>query len=537
MRPDTFTELIRRKLESIRPDVTERDWTRMQSSLQQAGLSGPSGVPVAGAGSVSPWLLAVGGIGIAALLSVTIWQRAEINTLHNRLLQQTTASAQAIAPATPNNSQGLATATPTPDTVYITRYVPVERMNGRGTGRLDQSGSVSPTITPVPSVSGNQPATISSPSAFDTNQLAGNSIPATDAPTVSATQPDHSLSNKTLTDKALPNGSPSSNTLPDNGLSERATRTGQQRLALTGEPGKSEKRNSRPKTNALNQSQPIGYGTIQAMTPAETVSSSADASGDAAASLDNEVAALMTTRSLLSKSINWNARLARRMPRPVGTVFVISQSESGRTTVGAGQSVAKPATSFRFGVSSDLQTKYRNAGIVAETVLGGHWVLSTGMTGSSQLLGSYVTDDDYDYQTRQSFRREFAPTSDPRRDIYGVEIRSFRYQIPVTLGYRIGLGHSLSLLPSLGTYLDLNNRVQVSFSYRKPLRQGFDRVDLQNDRSHNLINTYTAGAALEWQQAHWVVQGGLLYTRPLYSDKNDLTTPALGERLRLLYQF
>jgi len=83
MKPDTFTELIRRKLESVRPDFTERDWARMQRSLHQAGLSGPPG----GAGGMltgQSWLLVAAGVGTAVLLTLAVWQRAEINDLRQQ---------------------------------------------------------------------------------------------------------------------------------------------------------------------------------------------------------------------------------------------------------------------------------------------------------------------------------------------------------------------------------------------------------------------------------------------------------------------
>ncbi|MBC7569803.1 MAG: hypothetical protein H7319_08740 [Spirosoma sp.] len=552
MRPDTFTELIRRKLESIRPDLTERDWTRMQSSLRQAGLSGPPGAPVAGVGSVPSWLMTVAGIGTAALLTVAVWQRSEINTLREKLLQQTTTQATATAPATLSNSEKPVAPTPQPDTVYVTRYVPVEptgRTPSSEESRAARSGSVSAT-TPAPSISDNQLATSPSPLTSDNQPIATNStprIPVADAPDAPARQPSRSVPGKVLPTNALPDGFLPLNVLPDNDLSGKASLAGQQRLAVTKESGKSDSRNSRPKTNTLNQSQTARPGTIQQMAPTtaptETVSASEDELTDAPANSGNQVVALTPTRSLLNRPINWNARLARRLSRPVGTAPVISQPESPRAAEGwaaegASQSVVKLATAFRIGVGSDLRARYWNTGIVAETVFGGHWVLSAGLIRSSSLLGSFITDDDYDYRTRRNFRREFAPGFDQKREIYGIEVRSARYQIPVSIGYRIPVGKSLSVLPSVGAYLDLSNDVGVMFSYRTPQpRPGYETAIFNGKGPVSLLNAYTAGAALEWQQKHWVVQGGVLYAHPLYSDMNGTAAPSLGGRVRLFYQF
>jgi len=80
--------------------------------------------------------------------------------------------------------------------------------------------------------------------------------------------------------------------------------------------------------------------------------------------------------------------------------------------------------------------------------------------------------------------------------------------------------------------------VGVTFSYRIPQpRPSYETAVFQGKGPVHLLNAYTAGAALEWQQKHWVVQGGVLYARPLYSDMNGTAAPALGGRMRLVYQF
>ena len=531
MRPDTFTELIRRKLESIRPDVTNRDWARMQSSLQQAGLSGPPGAPVAGVGSVPSWLLTVAGMGTAALLTVAIWQRAEINTLREKLTQQTTTQATATPPGETTQPNQTASADQQlnaaergparPDTVYVTRYVPVEPAKratlSEGANRPDPSGPV-----------------------LQRNAVNSASL-VTDDQAIASTPTIRPLTTDT------PDGSPErvGGTLPADGTPGNVpaitSPTGQLRSVAKG-VGKSG-RSSRTNANAPNQPK-TGRGNASANQPTaltgrdgepfrttETAATT-EAVARPAESPEDQLLALDITRSLLTRPVNWNARLARRFPRPIGLPPVVSQPENV-----ASQSVAKAATTFRIGVSSDLRANYWNTGLVAETVLGGRWVLSAGLVRSGSLLGSFVTDDDYDYRTRRDFKREFAPNFDKKNEIYGIEVRSFRNQIPVSLAYRIPVGRSLSVLPSVGAYLDLSNDVRIAYSYRTPLRPGYETAYFQGKGPVSRLNAYTAGAALEWQQTHWVVQGGVLFARPLYSDLSGTAAPALGGRIRLLYQF
>ncbi|MVM37454.1 hypothetical protein GO730_07195 [Spirosoma sp. HMF3257] len=154
MKTDRFSDIIRRKLESIRPEFTEKDWTRMQATLQQAGPPQPgsagTGHPFGGSvWSTHPWLMAAASVGTVALVSFSIWQRSEINQLRQTIgqLKQKPDSTQR-APISPElerptlsqtgganrtapmqGEQPMSASAQTQgfsgkrDTVYITRYV------------------------------------------------------------------------------------------------------------------------------------------------------------------------------------------------------------------------------------------------------------------------------------------------------------------------------------------------------------------------------------------------------------------------------
>ena len=150
MKIDRFSDSIRRKLESIRPDFSESDWTRMQVSLQQAT---PPGAPMSHHFMVSrgrPWLMAAAAVSFVALVSFAAWQRAQIVTLRrtvSQLSQQQTTRLRQPLPGTSNNAitpmpdkpvASLGKPLPNspnqfanhsdtpdrrPDTVYVTRYI------------------------------------------------------------------------------------------------------------------------------------------------------------------------------------------------------------------------------------------------------------------------------------------------------------------------------------------------------------------------------------------------------------------------------
>lgn len=539
MKPDTFTELIRRKLESIRPDFTERDWARMQRSLHQAGLSGPPG----GAGGMltgQSWLLVAAGVGTAVLLTLAVWQRAEINDLRQKLAA--TAKAAPV-PAKPADTVQAASQSPqspqtrAADTVYITRYVPVQTMPATRQAATDQNRYTdtntaenrSAETTDRSSVPGwiNVPGYTSKKTPQSNNKDRNQRVATAPQKNLLTSEPDEMRMPESGVGKSSDNrgqdnrgqNAPADGPARQNAVSDRAVGPRGNDTRSTARPD----RKSDVNTSVAN--------ARQTGTEAEAVEGATITNGSQQQRGAEGVLALLQPRQ--PGTIDWNARLARRFRRTVSVPAVSAPTQKPES-----QAVAHVATVFRLGVSTSLRARYWNTGLVAETVINGRWVLSAGLVRSSAVLGSFVTDEDYDYQTRRNFRREFAPGFDPKRDIYGIKVRSVRYQIPLSLGYRIPLGSSLALLPSVGAYLDLSNTMQIAFSYRRPYpRSGYDVLSFAENQPVTPLNAYTFGTALEWHQKHWVAQGGLLLARPLYSDLNGEVSSALGGRVRLLYQF
>ena len=158
MKTDRFTDSIRRKLESIRPEFTEKDWSKMQKSLHQANLSQPGSSPAGhpfsgGMWTAKSWLLAAASVSTVVLIAFSMWQRREITQLRQTLGQQNPQSTRSAIPersdrsvptpvdspaltharirqnqpngALPAASDNKTASQPRPDTVYIDRYVAV----------------------------------------------------------------------------------------------------------------------------------------------------------------------------------------------------------------------------------------------------------------------------------------------------------------------------------------------------------------------------------------------------------------------------
>ncbi|RAI74165.1 hypothetical protein HMF3257_07130 [Spirosoma telluris] len=161
----------------------------------------------------------------------------------------------------------------------------------------------------------------------------------------------------------------------------------------------------------------------------------------------------------------------------------------------------------------------------------------------------FTNDDDFEDRTHRNFKKEFGPGIDQLRDILNIDTRQTRYQVPITIGYRIPLSQTLTLLPTVGTYLNLNNTENVTFYCRLPLppfqqtQRAFGQVDINKSQPINLINSLSLGTGLEWHSRHWALQGSPILNIPMQaaptmqSDLNWQQKTTVSLRARLLYQF
>ncbi|MGF7217528.1 hypothetical protein GGR92_003702 [Spirosoma lacussanchae] len=557
MRTDRFTELIRRKLESIRPEFQDKDWQRMQASLQQAGLSDPDGSgtvqPLHGAGWYArPWLVAAASISSIVLLALSVWQHAEINQLRQAVSQlrqspsstvrqpqpgsglpvdklaapPTASQSQSAHPTVSKNESALTSIPSRIDTVYITRYVPVpaqpgtelpasrsqagtERYTGTDRSRPQSTPSLppeSPSANPLTrqEIAGHQPTQ-------STNDQ--SNLPSYD-PTSTRTLLTTKRKNRQDHDSARPSANSSS---PVRNPISSADGSEGSRTDLAGATGVAP-------TNAAEPGGSLATAQPAAENPAAPVETAYQP---------------VNTRPFALKPVDWNGLLSRRLKR---TRSAVTQPAAPAVAQAPeSQHIDPIAVNVRLGVGMDLQPQLFSLGAVSEFVFANRWTLSLGLAQSTYKVGSYANDEDFKYRTRRNFRYEYAPPPgfDPKREIYSISLKTTRYQIPLQIGYRVPLNQHLSLTPALGTYLNLTSTAHVSFSYPKPMfggYNGFESVEFTKKLPVDLISSYTASATVEWQQGHWVAQGGLLLTKPLQATMNWASEPSFGARLRLFYQ-
>ncbi|GAB2561231.1 hypothetical protein [Spirosoma areae] len=546
MKTDRFTDIIRRKLESIRPEFTEKDWTRMQATLRQAAPQ-PSDSPQAGAPGAGqpfsggiwlaqPWLLAAATVSTVLLIAFSVWQRREINHLRGTIGQLTehpsaqpvTKSTAADTPAsnspTVAHTDGGSRAEQNPafssskpqagapsiqrDTVYITRYGTVpshDQVDGATSNRVAKRTETPPDR--LPSVA----TTATDPAGQSKNTINNPKTESYDAPSTP------SYGNKTINTESLTASKPTG----------RATKES----IGDGRNAKNQSLKSGSTSPANSIEPPVNTQPINLATPAERVT-------ETGAAIE-----LIGSRPLSTEGINWQAALAHRAKslRPARTTPVVEQ----RANQTPESQPANPTSiRFRAGVGGELASRLVSTGVFTEVLVGKHWVLGVGF-GQTAYNGTFINDYDFYVRTRRDFRREYARGLDPKRDILNIDTRATRLQIPLHLGYRIPLTQTLTVSTTVGTYLNLAGAETGTFYSPVFIPQrGFDEHTFSTSPSVDLITSFVIGAGLEWQRGHWVVQASPVLTLPVQADPTPMQpdpnwqkNTTVGLRARLMFQF
>ena len=586
MKTDRFSDSIRRKLESIRPDFSEKDWARMQATLLKHPITPPSGSPTAGSPtpfqpvatsmwSAQPWLMAAAAASTVVLLSVAIWQQKQINQLHQTVSQlsrqrtatqpnpathetitpdavalpadQQTARRTEIQPGALNQpgpadrsigaTDSKKMSSGRPDTVYVTRYVPVPAAPASGM----------PERTAQRSAYANRPASDNQPERL--NEADGAPI-AADRPLKKrlSNQPGNAgqhtdVDGVAVTDDASPVVSEATNAVPAestrrsesaNAPTRRTTdrTTGQPVVTRSENLAGGRRKRSTSALSTMPTTNPSGSNDVVTTetTDLKDVASTSTATTEPTASYE-----LATSQPLTMDTKDWSKSLAYRARalRPARTTVV---GGTAAPESPASQPVRQMAIGFRVGVGTDISQNLLTGHILTELLLGNHLTLGIGLGKASFAGGKFLTDHDFDRDMRQNFRHNFARGLDPRNDIINIGIRTERVQLPISLGYRIPVSQTISIVPSVGTILNLQSTQFVNFFYREPF-QGFEESRHKEDVAVNLLSNLTFGANVEWKRRHWIGQAGPLLTTPTFADAGWKQGQSLGLRARVFYQF
>ncbi|MGA0560731.1 hypothetical protein ACO2Q8_28960 [Larkinella sp. VNQ87] len=534
MKTDKFEESIRKKLEDIDPPFRENDWLQLRSFLRR------NGVPSLG-GTATQWLMPMlSAASVAGLLMLTVWQyrtnqqlEQTVQTLKDSVdvLQQVPAEVAADSPTAVQ---------PRVDTVYITREV----------------------IKPVPGVSPDAPRyrsdseeetlanrldlDVTSEKAEDrseneevtTESETGVSLPvgSNRKKTNVLSRPD-SRERLTESNRRTDLNRPDRNTTPSGTVnqSRNSYETDSYRSTATTERGN---------RRYAGRQKPSGYAT----NPSYASESSGEnrTSGSGTANPPAHLAAPTTLSwepvRLRSQALSFDSSYYeegyQRRIRRIRPFYPASS-----TPVLAAKPVVEepqPRFQFRLGVGGQVAGSQTGYGIAGEMLVGKHLVVSAGLNYIKLAGGDFLSDIDYLKKRQIDFRKEFPDKvpADPFVKVINISQDARSWQVPLTVGYRLPIGNSISVLPMVGASLSLSTLEKITFEHRKPpMFYETDRKSIYRDCDPKLYHSWLVSLGVEKQVGHWAVQISPFVSTPVTSSRISLNETTAGFRGRLLYQF
>lgn len=580
MNIDNFSEQIRRKLESIRPDFKEDDWLRMQATLRQAGVpTPPPPKPTPPLGGATG-LVAVGATITTLVLSVYILrQQHELDRLRQTITQQNPPAvvqpANPVQPGSPTADQATGSlrragrpaqpdqparrpdngANAAEPSVGLTNRPTPERVNrpadspGPASERsTDAVTATRPGRELVQPRSGDATARVNRPissSAGVPDGLEAAGAIRERRTTTSAPQPNRT---NTPAERAVAavesfRRAPSERSGDRAATTRRKTRSAVRSDATVDE----QKRLNRSAGNVLDRPGNTNRPVPPNERPAPT----------AATATATALADPVSSRPLQLNATNWMERIARRIPRaelvrstaPAPAAPVREPAKPAAEPKDVASRRVPGAVRFRIGAGGEVSPRLLSGGLAGEVLLSRHWAVSAGLSRTRLTGDMYRSDDDYNERyggrpgpgPRSDFQRMYAPNLDPRGPIFDIRFAERRWQLPLGLTYRLPLNPSLTLLPTVGTTLNLSSQEWVDFSYRVPFYQAASDAHVLLNRGTPLTTSWYVGAGLEWQRGHWAAQGMPILVLPTHGTpppgRADPTNAQVGLRLRLFYQF
>jgi hypothetical protein len=514
MKTDKFEENIRQKLEGIDPPFQETDWVHLRSVLRR------NGVPSIG-GAVTQWLVPMmSAATVAGLVILAVWQyrtnqklAQTVQSLKDTvtILQQAPPETQIEAPLEAPVAQAQKT-----DTVYITReiLVPSPRLMPAVPGvQQDDDRELAKRSTADPSeinpIDENSPASTESNRRRnrEQNRLEGNALP------------DRFDSKERLTES-------------ETGLNQaNPLETGRLPKSATDRWNRNPDRYSgRQKPAGLETSRPLSNGA----------SGLVNVPGNDVSTPGSVASASISWEPVLSRPLKFDSsyyvenyqRRVRRI-RPLATPSAVAASSGSKPEMNEPQRFVH----FRIGGSGQLGGGQSGFGLATEVLMGDRLTIGIGLTRLSLSGEEYITEGKYFIRRKSDFRRDYPDKVplDKRVEILNIALSGKTWQLPVTFGYRLPVGNSFTITPSVGASFSLDAREKISYINRIG-PYDFIAPTFNEKASPAAYNSWLVGVAFEKQWSHWVIQANPYVSSPL-GTHFSLNRTSAGVRAGLLYQF
>ncbi|RCR66590.1 hypothetical protein DUE52_26320 [Larkinella punicea] len=289
----------------------------------------------------------------------------------------------------------------------------------------------------------------------------------------------------------------------------------------------------RQKPAGLETSRPLSNG----------VSGSVDVPGNDGSTAGSSSSASISWEPVLNRALKFDSsyyvenyqRRVRRI-RPLAMHSAVATSSGSKPVVEERQRFVH----VRIGGSAQLSGGQSGYGLASEILMGDRLTIGLGLTRLSVSGEEYITEGQYLVKKKSDFRRDYQGKvpgpGDKRFEILNIARSGKSWQLPITFGYRLPVGNSVTITPSVGASFSLEAREKISFTNRMGPYE-FMAQKFYEKCSPGVYNNWLVGIAFEKQWSHWVIQANPYLSSPLLSSQFSLNRTSAGMRARLLYQF
>ncbi|PLK44936.1 hypothetical protein [Emticicia sp. TH156] len=194
-------------------------------------------------------------------------------------------------------------------------------------------------------------------------------------------------------------------------------------------------------------------------------------------------------------------------------------------------SISLDHLNYRIGISLNAGSEEVGGSLLGEVLLNKHWSINAGIKVLNVGGGSYFTAEQYEYDTKQDFRKLYAPFVPLSNDILNIDFQHYLLQIPLGITYRYPLRNDFTLLFSTTTDLNICGRQMINFDYKEDSRK-FDQGNAHDKISINVLNNIEFSAGLEKKLNRMVFQAYPYLSTSLRETSYKRDELILGAKLR-----
>jgi hypothetical protein len=531
MKTNRFDEILRRKLESIKPDFQDQDWDKWQAFRQHAT---PTFWQTYG-----HWLgYAVAALTTAVMVVLYIHQSEQNQDLlkeMQELKQQITASSQEDQVALDSASTGRLDLNAQPstkpfnlastDTIYI-----VERQTVYLERQSETEATEKPANRRIVLETGKIPAIPEMKNAVENlpNQEIFLSSGKTPFPGPKTTPdengtvdpPEASSAAKTQAGLTEPNslrGTRNLKTSPDSSLAGSQVPISP---AIT-EAGT-------PKGNKPHDSERLDLGVIDPLLTPTYSQPATDFYRSLQSRMPRPARAVTADQRIVQTKIPVVANQIPEVPSSVQKVEKIAKDKRLLPDFGLG-------LPYRVGVGQHWAGRTKASGLWSEVLLGKNWSVQAGLSFQKLEDQKFYNDRIFREKTHEDFRNEHAKPLPQSFDIFNITVGTALTRIPLNLTYRTEIGHNFALFAGAGTQLNVRAKQILSFDFKRPTND-FGQQTAERSVPVPFINNMNVlvGAEKRWSpivlQVNALLNTGFK-TFPYFNDRTNA-----GVQVKILYE-